>query len=121
MLITHLLNRLNAKLGTAFASVECDALRALMHLPWKGNVRELENVLERAMVMGDGTVVTLQHLAMDAPPPAASVGRGLRDAIRHFEQQHVRGVLVEARFDKREAARMLEISLASLYRKLGET
>jgi DNA-binding NtrC family response regulator len=121
LLVDHLLHRLNAKLDTAFFSVECEALRALVHQPWRGNVRELENVLERAMVFGGGNMVTLQHLAMDPPPPAAPPSaRALREAIRQFEQQHVRDVLAEARLDKREAARMLEISLASLYRKLGE-
>ncbi len=121
LLVEHLLHRLNAKLGTAFFSVECEALRALVHQPWRGNVRELENVLERAMVFGGGTMVTLRHLAMDSPSPEAPPNaRPLREAIRRFESQHVRDVLAEARFDKREAARMLEISLASLYRKLGE-
>jgi DNA-binding NtrC family response regulator len=121
LLVTHLLHRLNAKLDTAFLGVEREALRALVHQPWRGNVRELENVLERAMVFGGGDLVTLQHLAMDPPPPAAPPSaRALREAIRQFESQHVRDVLAEARFDKREAARLLEISLASLYRKLGE-
>ena len=56
-----------------------------------------------------------------APPPVAPPSaRSLREAIRQFESQHVRDVLADAHFDKREAARMLEISLASLYRKLGE-
>ena len=57
---------------------------------------------------------------MEPAAPAASLpGLGLRDAVRQFELQHVRGVLSRAGFDKREAARILEISLASLYRKLG--
>jgi DNA-binding NtrC family response regulator len=88
-----------------------------MEQPWKGNVRELENALERAMVLGGGDRVALEHLAADPPAPRAA--RGLRDAVRRFERQHVRDVLAAARFDKREAARLLEISLASLYRKLG--
>jgi DNA-binding NtrC family response regulator len=121
LLVEHLLHRLNAKLDTAFFSVESEALRALVLQPWRGNVRELENVLERAMVFGGGDTVTLQHLAMDSPAPIAPPSaRALREAIRQFESQHVRDVLAAARFDKREAARILEISLASLYRKLGE-
>ena len=73
------------------------------------------------MVFGGGNMVTLQHLAMDPPPPVGLPNaRSLREAIRQFESQHVRDVLAEANFDKREAARLLEISLASLYRKLGE-
>jgi DNA-binding NtrC family response regulator len=115
LLVEHLVQSLNAKLGTAFVGVERDALRALMEQPWKGNVRELENVLERAMVFGGGDRVCRRHLAVGPSVPAT---RGLRDAVRQFARQHVSDVLAEAGFDKREAARMLDISLASLYRKL---
>ena len=75
------------------------------------------------MVLGDGTLVSLEHLAVNLTAPGAPRYAGpLRDAVRQFEREHVRDVLAEARFDKREAARRLGISLASLYRKLhGET
>jgi DNA-binding NtrC family response regulator len=121
LLAEHLLQRLNAKLGTTFLDVEAGALRVLARQSWKGNVRELENVLERAMVLGDGPQLTLQDLA---PALGAAVAprsvHGLREALRQFERQYVRDVLAQAGFDKREAARILEISLASLYRKLGD-
>ena len=119
ILVHHLMRRLNGKLRTAFVGIEADALKALVDQPWKGNVRELENVLERAMVLGGGDRLSLQHLAADARLPATSLERSLRDALREFERQHVRDVLIEVGFDKREAARLLGISLASLYRKLG--
>jgi len=119
LLVKHLMGRLNAKLRTAFIVIEPDALRALVDQPWKGNVRELENVLERAMVLGGGDTLSLQHFAAETRPPTTPLERGLRDALRQFERQHVRDVLIEAGWDKREAARMLRISLASLYRKLG--
>jgi DNA-binding NtrC family response regulator len=121
LLAEHLLQRLNAKLGTTFLDVEAGALRVLARQSWKGNVRELENVLERAMVLGDGPQLTLQDLA---PALGAAVAppsvHGLREALRQFERQYVRDVLAQAGFDKREAARILEISLASLYRKLSD-
>jgi DNA-binding NtrC family response regulator len=121
LLIEHLLQRLNAKLGTTFLGVEAGALRVLARQSWKGNVRELENVLERAMVLGDGPQLTLRDLA---PALGAAVAprsaHGLREVLRQFERQYVRDVLAQAGFDKREAARILEISLASLYRKLGD-
>jgi DNA-binding NtrC family response regulator len=119
LLVNDLMRRLNAKLRTAFVAIDPAALRALAELPWKGNVRELENVLERAMVLGRGSTLTLDHLAADAGRPLPPLERGLRDALREFERRHVREVLVEAGFDKRRAARLLQISLASLYRKLA--
>ncbi len=119
LLVKHLMRRLNAKLRTAFVAIDPDALCALVEQPWKGNVRELENVLERAMVLGGGQTLSLKHFAAESCAPAPPLERGLRDALRQFERQHVQDVLVEAGFDKREAARLLRISLASLYRKLA--
>ena len=118
LLVEHLMRRLNAKLRTGFVAIDPEALRALVEQPWKGNVRELENILERAMVLGGGTTLSAQHFAADGRTPATPLERGLRDALRRFERQHVRDVLIEAGFDKRQAARLLRISLASLYRKL---
>jgi two-component system response regulator PilR (NtrC family) len=119
LLVDHLVERLNAKLGTRFLGVERDALRALADQPWKGNVRELENVLERAMVLGNGDLISRSDLSADLSAPGAARRHDLRGAVRRFERQHLTEVLAEANLDKRKAADLLGISLASLYRKLG--
>ena len=118
LLVEHLVARLNAKLGTQFVGVEGDTLRVLMAQPWRGNVRELENLLERAMVLGLGELITLDQLS-ERPAAAPAWPLDLRLALRRFERRHVESVLAEAGADKREAARLLGISLASLYRKLN--
>lgn len=118
LLVDHLVERLNAKLGTRYLGVERDALRALASQPWKGNVRELENVLERSMVFGDGDLIALGHLWRGGAAPVPSRPHDLREAVRQFERQHVMDVIAETG-DKRDAARLLGISLASLYRKLN--
>jgi transcriptional regulator with PAS, ATPase and Fis domain len=118
-LVDHLIQRLNGRLGTSFTGVEGDALRVLVSRPWKGNVRELENVLERAMILGEGDVIRAGHLAADVAAPAATARpMDLREAVREFERRHILDVIESTRFDKRQAARLLGISLASLYRKL---
>ena len=119
LLVDHLVERLNARLGTRFLGVEREALGALTSQPWKGNVRELQNVLERAMVLGSGDLISLRHLAADLLPPDQTRPHDLREAVRRFERQHLMDVLAETCSDKRRAARLLGISLASLYRKLG--
>jgi DNA-binding NtrC family response regulator len=118
-LVDHLVQRLNAKLGTRVLGVEPAALAALAEHPWRGNVRELENALERAMVLGSGDVISLADLSPDLAPPAPATPRDLRGAVREFERRHVSAVLAEMHLDKRKAANVLGISLASLYRKLG--
>jgi DNA-binding NtrC family response regulator len=119
LLVDHLVARLNRKLGTHFLGVERSALQALVAQPWKGNVRELENVLERAMVLGGGDLISVPDLSADAT--TAPVGRphDLREAVRQFERRHLSDVLDEAHLDKKKAADLLGISLASLYRKLN--
>jgi DNA-binding NtrC family response regulator len=120
ILIEHLLRRLNAKLHRRFRGIEPEALQALMVHGWKGNVRELEHVLEQAMILGDGDVIGLQHLSDDiVGRSAGEPPTDLRAAVRLFARDHILDVLSRTAYDKRAAARLLGISLASLYRKLN--
>jgi DNA-binding NtrC family response regulator len=119
LLVDHFIRRLNGTLNRRLLGVEREALRALVSHGWKGNIRELENVLHRAMILSEGDVLGLHHLPPEVAAPAASRPVRLREAVRRFERQHVLDALTEARLDKREAARRLGISLASLYRKLS--
>ena len=72
------------------------------------------------MILGDGDLIAFHHLAADltagSPPPGPT---DLRAAVRLFARNHILDVLARVRFNKRDAARMLGISLASLYRKLN--
>jgi DNA-binding NtrC family response regulator len=118
LLADHMVRRLNAKLDRAVRGVEPEALALLVHHGWNGNVRELENVLERAMILGDGDVIRRGDLSWEIVGDETPRPTDLREAVRLFEAQHVRDVLAKTGSDKREAARLLGISLASLYRKL---
>jgi len=81
-------------------------------------VRELENVLERAIVLGGSDLISLRDLSAEPAAAQAAAPRDLRGAVRRFERQHLMEVLAATQSDKRKAARVLGISLASLYRKL---
>jgi len=118
VLVDHLVDRLNTKLGTHCLGVERDALWSLIGRPWKGNVRELENILERAIVLGGNDLISLRDLSMEPTTSQGAPPQDLRGAVRRFERQHLKEVLAATQSDKRRAARMLGISLASLYRKL---
>jgi len=118
VLVDHLVHRLNAKLGTHCLGVERAALWSLIGRPWKGNVRELENVLERAIVLGGNDLISMRDLSAEPATGQGAPPQNLRGAVRRFERQHLMEVLAATQSDKRKAARVLGISLASLYRKI---
>ena len=122
-LIEHFIKRHNPELKRNFQGIEDDALRVLMSLQWKGNVRELDNVIEHTMILAEGERITLKDLpaAIGASSQTSSAFTfNLKDALRRFEKQHILRVLEQAGQDRKEAARLLDISLSSLYRKIEE-
>jgi len=123
LLVEHLVKKHNPELNKEFRGAEDDVIRTLMSLPWKGNVRELDNVIEHTMILADGDSIKLSDL------PAAIVASGqnhpaftydLKEATRQFEKQHIIRVLEQVGQDRKEAAQLLDISLSSLYRKIEE-
>lgn len=123
LLVNHLIRKHNPELKRSFQGVNDDVIRVLMSLPWKGNVRELDNVIEHTMILAEGDTITLRDL------PSAVVASGqanpgftynLKDALRQFEKQHIMRVLDQVSQDRRDAAKLLDISLSSLYRKIEE-
>jgi len=123
LLIDHFIKRYNPELKRNFQGMDDDAVSVLMSLPWKGNVRELDNVIEHAMILAEGNRITLKDF------PAAIVAGGklattftfnLKDALRDFEKRHIARALEQAGQDRRKAAQLLDIGLSSLYRKIEE-
>ena len=121
-LIDHFIKRHNPELKRNFQGIEEEALRVLMSLEWKGNVRELDNVIEHTMILAEGERITLKDL-----PASITSGQTnpaftfhLKDALRQFEKQHILRALEQAGQDRKEAAQLLDISLSSLYRKIEE-
>ena len=122
-LVDHFVRLHNRELKKSFKGADGVLVKVLMSLPWKGNVRELDNVIEHAMILGDGAWITVQDLprALRATvDEAPSVGDNLRDAMRAYEKAHIQSVLAKADNDKRAAADRLGMSLSSLYRKIEE-
>jgi DNA-binding NtrC family response regulator len=122
-LVEYLVRRHNVEMKKSFRGVDNATMRVLMALPWKGNIRELDNVIEHAMILGDGEWITLADLPRSVPTDqvaAASAGDDLRGAMRVYEKTHIEGVLHRAANDKRKAADLLGLSLSSLYRKIEE-
>ncbi len=120
-LVEFLLAKHARNLGKHIKGVDHEAMRCLRAAHWKGNVRELDNVLERAVILGDGDLITREDLPPDLAPCAEdpSAVDELGVAVRRFERQHLERILRESP-DKKEAARRLGMSISSLYRKIAE-
>jgi two-component system response regulator PilR (NtrC family) len=122
-LIEHFVRMHNRELKRSFKGVDAATMKILMASPWKGNVRELDNVIEHAMILGEGDWITPADL------PRALQGDGgddgpanddLREALRTYEKAHIQAVMRKADQDKKAAAELLGVSLSSLYRKIEE-
>lgn len=119
-LVEFLVHRNNALLKKAYKGADSAAIRVLMSLHWKGNIRELDNVLERAMILGNGEWIRPEDL------PSAADDEGnfpigphdLKSALKAYEKMHIQNVLKETQGNRANAAQLLGLSRSSLYRKL---
>lgn len=125
LLMEYFLRKYNKELKKNFEGATPETVRILMRYRWSGNVRELENVIERGMILGTPPLLEPENL----PPNLIHESAGgdaerqesLKDAVRVYEQRHIRWVLEKTDHDKQKAADLLGISLATLYRKLEES
>ena len=118
-LVEHLIQRHNLEMKTNYKGVDSATMRILMSLPWKGNIRELDNVLERAMILGDGEWIKPADLpGQKNSDDEAVTGDDLAKAIELYEKAHIERTLGKTGGDKSKAADLLGLSLSTLYRKI---
>ena len=115
LLAQHFLDRAGGTLGKRFDGFTEDALAWLTQQRWPGNVRQLENVVERAATLTKGPSITPADLSTDFLNPAGA-GTPLRPTLQEVEQQYIERVLVETKGDKNAAARILGVSVRTLQR-----
>lgn len=127
LLAQHFLELYRTQMGRSIHGFTNEAMQALLRHNWKGEVRELENVIERAVIFCESDMITLEHLPDYLRPSEASSSfalpkgkESLRDAVREFERRYILEVISSTGGDKREVAKQLDISLSSLYRKMDE-
>jgi DNA-binding NtrC family response regulator len=99
-----------------------DAERVLLEHPWPGNVRELRNVIQRAVALGQGGLLTAEHVTpalLAVPRSALARPAGATGRIRDMERQLIVDTLERVQHDKTRAAVELGISLKTLYNKIA--
>ncbi len=120
MLVHHFLDKYTKELNKRVSGITNGAVRALLNHEWRGNVRELENVIERAVIFAEDRQIGLEDLPFATPGMSDDVTEDLKEAITQFERQHILYALRRHNYDKAETARQLGIGISSLYRKLDE-
>lgn len=94
-----------------------DALLLLKNYQWKGNIRELRNVIERAVILADDTIMP-EHLPYEIQTQSVHVATNL--SLSSVEKNHIQKVLQHTNGNKTKAAEYLGIGLTTLYRKIEE-
>lgn len=120
LLVQHFLQKYTRAMNKKVLGVTNGAMRALLAHQWRGNVRELENVIERAVIFAEGRSVEIADLPFEASGFTDADGEDLKDALTQFERQHILYCLRRHDYDKTATAKRLGIGVSSLYRKLDE-
>jgi two-component system, NtrC family, response regulator len=116
-LVDHFLAYYAAKENRPVLHIQKEALQLLQRHSWKGNIRELRNVLERATIMAEGDTILPEHLPFDIQKQdkgAASL------TLASVEKDHIQKVLRYTNGNKTKTAVLLGIGLTTLYRKMEE-
>jgi DNA-binding NtrC family response regulator len=122
LLANHFVQKYARELGRDVRGISRDALRLVTGHDWKGNIRELSNAIERAVIFASGPEIA----SLDLPEPVRAASPrdpefslDLREATAEFERAHILRVIEQCGGNKRKAAKLLGLGVTSLYRKLG--
>lgn len=117
----YFLSIFNNKLNKKVNNIDPAFIEKLQHHNWRGNVRELRNVLERACILADGDILTTEHLPLDIQFEQWNPHQSAPSfAISEMERQHILKVLAYTEGNKTKAAELLGIGLTTLYAKIKE-
>lgn len=124
LLVNHFVNKYKMDMRKNIKGVSNEVMLLMMQHTWEGEIRELENIIERAVIFCKGEYITVNDLP-DFLHAGGSIAiteqnESLETAIGEFEKQYILTVLRKHRFDKEKAAASLKISLPTLYRRIKD-
>lgn len=124
VLADHFLDKYRKEMNKSVKGIDTEAMRALINYEWKGEVRELENVIERAVIFSKDNFITLKDLPNFFRPADIFINRftsgPLEDSVKSFERDYILRTLENNDFDKEKTADVLKVGLSTLYRKMKE-
>lgn len=120
ILARHILRGLAADFGRGDISLAPEAERALLEHPWPGNIREVRNVLERALLLCDRNVLGRRDLRFDVSEADETGASDTRLTLLEVERRHIEQVLKEEQGQVESAAKRLGIPRSTLYQKIKQ-
>lgn len=108
------------KMNKRITALSSEYIKVLEHNTWKGNIRELRNIIERSVILADTEELTVDCLPFELQQSNIIDSATSSLSMTNIEKSHIRKVLNYTKGNKAEAARLLEISIATLYRKVEE-
>ncbi|HEC13013.1 MAG TPA: sigma-54-dependent Fis family transcriptional regulator [Acidiferrobacteraceae bacterium] len=121
LLTDHILESLVQREGGRIPTLDRDTRDALDHYPYPGNVRELENILERALTLSEGGNISVAHLALPIQANQDNAAnQPLEDHLKDVERQSIETALQKTQHNKTAAAKLLGISFRALRYKLDK-
>lgn len=119
LLTEHFTAYFGTKAGKKINSISKDYTESLKKHSWRGNIRELRNIIERSVILCENDTLTKEVLPLDFEDHRSSTSRGIFD-LKEIEKQHIKKVLQHTKGNKTKTANLLGIGLTTLYRKLEE-
>jgi two-component system response regulator AtoC len=130
MLAEYFIKKYSVEIKTTIKHISEEALAILMHYQWKGNVRELENTMERAMILCNGDTIMPEHItlrqlslpenAIRSLPMDGTLEAVSKEALRIVESQRISKALRETKGNKSRAAEILQVSYKTLLTKIKD-
>jgi len=119
-LVIHFLRKINTDLGKNVTIIPYEVMELLQDCDWTGNVRELENTLMQAVILAKGTILEKEFILMGGTNHNNNsyLPADVKMSLAELEKNHIKIVLDEVNWDKKEACKILGIAKTTLYNKL---
>lgn len=122
LLANHFLDKYRKEMNKNIKGIDNDAMNALINHKWQGEVRELENIIERAVIFCTNDFIKLKDLPEFFNESKVNINNfdSLENAVRNFEKKFILKTLENNNYNKELAAKQLDLGLSTLYRKIKE-